>query len=99
MLAHVCSTLSNSMVLLSMSRSWKLNRLAIAAMWLEYSDGLSKTATPRGCSRSEKSREALAEVMRTQDGIDFLGYRIFPTHRRLRQTTARRSSAVCAYRA
>ena len=28
--------------------------------------------------------------MRAQDGIDFLGYRIFPTHRRLRQTTARR---------
>jgi RNA-directed DNA polymerase len=30
------------------------------------------------------------QVMRTQDGIDFLGYRIFPAHRRLRQTTARR---------
>ena len=30
------------------------------------------------------------QVMRTRDGIDFLGYRIFPTHRRLRQTTARR---------
>jgi hypothetical protein len=30
------------------------------------------------------------QVMRTQDGIDFLGYRIFPTHRLLRQTTARR---------
>jgi RNA-directed DNA polymerase len=30
------------------------------------------------------------QVLRTQDGIDFLGYRIFPTHRRLRQTTARR---------
>jgi RNA-directed DNA polymerase len=44
---------------------------------------------PRGCSRSEKGREALAGVMRTQDGIDFLGYRIFPTHRLLRQTTAR----------
>ena len=28
--------------------------------------------------------------MRTQDGIDFLGYRIFPTHRLLRQTAARR---------
>jgi RNA-directed DNA polymerase len=28
--------------------------------------------------------------MRTQDGIDFLGYRIFPTHRQLRQTTVRR---------
>ena len=32
------------------------------------------------------------QVMRTQDGIDFLGYRIFPTHRRLRQSTARRFS-------
>ena len=27
---------------------------------------------PRGCSRSEAGREALAGVMRTQDGIDFL---------------------------
>jgi len=29
------------------------------------------------------------QVMHTEDGIDFLGYRIFPTHRRLRQPTAR----------
>jgi hypothetical protein len=62
----------------------------MAIMWLEYSDSPSKTAMPRGCSRSKKGREALAEVMRTQDGIDFLGYRIFPTHRLLRQTTTRR---------
>ena len=27
--------------------------------------------------------------LRTQDGINFLGFRIFPTHRLLRQTTAR----------
>ena len=32
------------------------------------------------------------QVLLTQDGIDFLGYRIFPTHRRLRQSTARRFS-------
>jgi len=30
------------------------------------------------------------QVMRTQDGIDFLGYRIFPSHRLLRRSTARR---------
>src|SRR5438094_10468236 len=62
----------------------------MAILWLEYSDGLSKTAVPQGCSRSEKGRETLAEVMRTQDGINFPGYRIFPAHRLLRQTTARR---------
>jgi len=62
----------------------------MAIMELQYSDGPAKTAMPWGCSRSEKGREALAEMMRTQDGIDFLGYRIFPTHRLLRQITARR---------
>ncbi len=30
------------------------------------------------------------QVLRTQDGVDFLGYRIFPTHRLLRQSTVRR---------
>jgi Sulfatase-modifying factor enzyme 1 len=51
---------------------------------------------PRGPASGEQAGLRLrlhatkCQVMRTQDGIDFLGYRIFPAHRRLRQTTARR---------
>ncbi len=31
------------------------------------------------------------QVMPTHNGVDFLGYRVFPTHRRLRATTAKRA--------
>ena len=31
------------------------------------------------------------QVLPTRDGVDYLGYRVFPTHRRLRATTAKRS--------
>lgn len=46
----------------------------------EYLAGLRLTLHPRKC-----------QVWPTQTGVDFLGYRVFPTHRRLRATTAKRA--------
>lgn len=45
-----------------------------------YLTRLRLTLHPRKC-----------QVLRTQDGVDFLGYRVFLSHRRLRATTAKRS--------
>lgn len=46
----------------------------------DYLAGLRLTLHPRKC-----------QVMPTRGGADFLGYRVFPTHRRLRATTAKRA--------
>lgn len=46
----------------------------------DYLVGLRLTLHPRKC-----------QVMPTRAGVDFLGYRVFPTHRRLRAMTAKRA--------
>lgn len=53
---------------------------AIKAAMGDYLGGLRLTLHPRKC-----------QVLPTRDGVDFLGYRVFPTHRRLRATTAKRA--------
>jgi retron-type reverse transcriptase len=52
---------------------------AIKEAMAGYLARLRLTLHPRKC-----------QVMPTREGVDFLGYRIFPTHRRLRVTTAKR---------
>ena len=52
---------------------------AIQEAMRTYLAGLRLTLHPRKC-----------QVLPTREGVDFLGYRIFPTHRRLRASTAKR---------
>ena len=58
----------------------KASLWAIKEAMGDYLPRLRLTLHPRKC-----------QVMTTRDGVDFLGYRVFPTHRRLRATTAMRA--------
>jgi retron-type reverse transcriptase len=53
---------------------------AVKAAMADYLAGLRLMLHPRKC-----------QVLPTQAGVDFLGYRVFPTHRRLRATTTKRA--------